>query len=151
MLGCFSRGQSPVIRVRFVPQFEPPTGSPIAIELQWKQDGQVHKSDARNWVKDEKAKAPLATDWVFAGSEFYTDPATRKERYAADEGDLITVANFGSAILDLPMASSAADADRVFATYTQRIPPVGTEVFVTLGPRPEKVNERPGSRPAPRR
>ncbi len=71
------------------------------------QDGKAHKSDARQWVKDEKAKAPLAIDWVFAGSELYEDPATKKQVYAADEGDLITVANFGSAILDLPIASSA--------------------------------------------
>ena len=129
--------------MRFVPKFEPPTGSAIAIELRWLQDGKVHKSDARQWVKDEKAKAPLAIDWVFAGSELYEDPATKKQVYAADEGDLITVANFGSAILDLPIASSANDADRVFVTNTEKIPPLGTEVFVTLGPRPVKANAKP--------
>jgi hypothetical protein len=136
-------GAEPGHPVRFVPKFEPPTGSTIAIDLQWKQDGQIHKSDARQWVKDEKAKAPLAIDWVFAGSELYEDPATKKKVYAADEGDLITVANFGNAILDLPMASSANDSDRVFFTYTEKIPPLGTEVFVILGPRPTKKNEKP--------
>ena len=100
---------------------------------------------------DEKAKAPLAIDWVFAGSEFYVDPATNKERYAADEGDLITVANFGSAILDLPIASSASDADRSYVTNTERIPPLGTEVFVTLGPRAAKANDKRGSGATPGR
>ena len=52
------------------------------------------------------------------------------------------VANFGSAILDLPMASSADDADRAFVTNTEKIPPLGTEVFVILGPRPAKANEK---------
>jgi hypothetical protein len=130
--------------VRFVPKFEPPTGSTISIELRWLQDGQAKTSDARQWVKDEKAKAPLAIDWVFAGSEFYQDPITKKQVYAADEGDLITVANFGSAILDLPIASSADDADRVFVTNTEKIPPLGTEVLVTLGPRPARANAKPG-------
>jgi hypothetical protein len=63
---------------------------------------------------------------------------TKKKAYAADEGDLITVANFQSAILDLPIASSASDADRGFATNTAKIPPIGTEVFVVLTPRKSK-------------
>ena len=98
--------------MQFFPKFEPPTGSAIAIELQWKKDGKVHTQDARQWVKGDKDK-PLERDWVFAGSQFYDDPVTKKKRYAADEGDLITVANFGSAILDLPIESSANDAERV--------------------------------------
>jgi hypothetical protein len=136
-------GAEPGHTVRFVPKFEPPTGSTIAIELRWLQDGQSRKSDARQWVKDEKAKAPLKIDWVFAGSELYEDPITKKNVYAADEGDLITVANFGSAILDLPIASSADDANREFFTNTEKIPPLGTEVFVLLGPRPAKANVNP--------
>lgn len=127
--------------VRFEPKFEPPAGTPIAIELLWKTDGKLQRSDARNWVKDEKTKKPLAEHWVFAGSELFTDPVTKKTIYAADEGDLITVANFGSAILDLPLASSASDADRVFSADTAHVPPLGTEVLLRLGPgtqRPEK-------------
>ena len=73
-------------------------------------------------------------------------PPPRRPVYAADQGDLITVANFGSAILDLPIASSADDADRVFVTNTEKIPALGTEVFVTLGPRPAKANGKPGPR-----
>jgi hypothetical protein len=141
--GLLLTGAEPGHTVRFVPKFEPPTGSTIAIELRWLQDGKSRESDARQWIKDEKAKAPLAIDWVFAGSELFVDPLTKKQVYAADEGDLITVANFGSAILDLPMASSADDADRVFVTNTEKIPPLGTEVFVTLGPRPAKANAKP--------
>jgi hypothetical protein len=142
--GLLLTGAEPGHTVRFVPKFEPPTGSTIAIELRWLQDGHAQTSDARQWVKSEKAKTPLAIDWVFAGSELYEDPATKKQRYAADEGDLITVANFGSAILDLPIASSADDSERVFVTNTEKIPPLGTEVFVTLGPRPAKANAKPG-------
>ncbi len=134
--------------VQFVPKFEPPAGTPIAIELQWHQDRRLQKSDAREWVWDEKAKKPLDIDWVFAGSVIYEDPITKKSRYAAEEGDLVTVANFASAILDLPMASSANDADRTFSARTPRIPPLGTEVFVVMSPRkaPRSSEPKKGAR-----
>ena len=121
--------------VQFVPKFEPPTGSAIAIELRWMENGKLRKQDAREWIKTEKDK-PLERDWVFAGSQLYDDVITKKKRYAADDGDLITVANFASAILDLPIESSANDADRAFSTNTAQIPAVGTEVLVALYPRP---------------
>ena len=148
--GLILTGAEPGHPVRFVPKFEPPTGAAIAIELEWRQDGRTNKADARQWVKDEKAKAPLAIDWVFGGSQLFEDPATKKQVYAADEGDLITVANFGSAILDLPISSSANDSDRVYVTNTEKIPPIGTEVFVRLGPRAAKASEKPNSGPTPR-
>ncbi len=144
-------GAEPGHPVRFAPKFEPPTGTPIAIELRWRQDGKIHQSDARQWVKDEKAKKPLGIDWVFAGSVIYEDPESKKPRYAADEGDLFTVANFGSAILDLPIASSANDADRVFSANTDKIPPLGTEVLLLMGPRSDKANppSNPGAKRGP--
>ncbi len=130
--------------VRFAPKFEPPTGSPISIEMQWREDGQVKKVDARQWVWDEKAKAALNIDWVFGGSFVDQDPLTKKPRYGADEGDLIVVSNFGNAMLDLPMSSPADDADRWFTARTARIPPVGTEVFVELRPRRPPPSTKPG-------
>jgi hypothetical protein len=136
--GLLLTGAEPGHPVQFVPRFEPPAGTAIAIELLWHQDGKLQKSDARQWVWDEKTKAALGIDWVFAGSLVYQDPVTKKPAYAADEGDLITVANFASAILDLPMASSANDADRVFSARTAKIPPIGTEVFVRFAPRRAK-------------
>jgi hypothetical protein len=142
--GLLLTGAEPGHPVRFVPKFEPPAGSPIAIELSWKHDGKIERSDARQWIKDEK-NGVLSRDWVFAGSQIYEDPVTKKRLYAADEGDLVTVANFGSAILDLPIASSANDAERVFATNTAKIPPLGTEVFVSLGPRPAPAEPKPTS------
>ena len=130
--------------VQFFPKFEPPTGSAIAIEARWMQNGKVQKQDVRKWIKADK-NATLERDWVFAGSQFYQDPITKKERYAADDGDLITVANFSSAILDLPIESSANDADRTFLTNTELIPPLGTEVLIALYPRPAKPLPKPGA------
>ena len=123
--------------VRFVPKFTPPSGSPIAIEVQWKEDDKVLTADARTWVRNEKTKKPLAIDWVFAGSELVNDPVSKKVIYTADDGDLITVANFANAILDLPFPSSANDADRSFVANTEKIPPRGTIVTMFLKPRPK--------------
>jgi hypothetical protein len=105
------------------------------------ENGKLRKQDARQWIKTEKDK-PLERDWVFAGSQLYDDPFTKQKRYAADDGDLITVANFSSAILDLPIESSANDADRAFSTNTTQIPEVGTEVLVALYPRLAKQEDK---------
>ena len=137
-------GAAPGHPVRFLPKFEPPAGSPIAIELQWRYGGTTHRVDARQWIKDERRNSVLDTDWVFAGSELVEDPMTKKTVYTADDGDLITVANFINAILDLPFASTANDADRTFVANTDRIPPRGTVVMMFLRPRPT-------SSPTPRR
>jgi hypothetical protein len=123
--------------VRFQPKFSPPTGSPIAIEVQWLDHGKTRTADARQWVKDERRGKTLTKDWVFAGSELIDDPVSKKRIYAADEGDLITVANFSSAILDLPFASTANDAERSFVANTAQLPPRGTMVTMFLRPRPE--------------
>lgn len=125
--------------VRFRPKYEPPAGTPIAIDLEWTADGKTHKANAREWVLDLRKQKTLDMDWVFAGSEFYRDEFAKMERYAADEGDLITVANFTSAILDVPTASSDSDAERTFVANTAKIPREGT--FVTMILRPRKADK----------
>jgi hypothetical protein len=132
--GLLLTGADPGKPVQFVPKFEPPTGSAVAIEVRWMQDGKLRTRDAREWVKGDNGK-PLTRDWVFAGSFLYDDPFSKKKRYAADDGDLITVANFSNAILDLPIESSANDAERVFMANTTQVPEVGTEVLVAFYPR----------------
>lgn len=133
--------------VRFLPKFEPPAGTAIAIELHWQEAGKPRRADARQWVLDGRKNVPLATDWVFAGSELIEDPTTKQPYYTADDGDLFTVANFANAILDLPLASDAADADRSFVARTAQIPPRGTGVTLFLSPRPSPA--KPATRSGP--
>lgn len=128
-------GAEPGHPVQFLPGFQPPAGPPIAIQAEWTgPDGQVRRADARRWVKDEKTGRPLAVGWVFAGSTLGEDPDTGRVIYGAQSGDLITVANFMGAILDLPFASSATDAERSFVANTPEIPPLGTPVRLILAP-----------------
>jgi hypothetical protein len=139
-------GAEPGHPVQFKPKFAPPAGTPIDIKVRYMKDGKVQEVDARRWVKDEKTKKDLDVHWVFGGSLLYDDPISKRKIYAAQDGDLITVANFGGAILDVPIASSADDASRVFVANTERLPPLGTEVQLILSPLPPKPEVRKKSR-----
>jgi len=76
----------------------------------------------------------MKASWVFAGSHFYVDEKTGEKFYQAESGDLICVANFATATLDLSASSSAANDDLMFEAYAERIPPLGTKVTVELIP-----------------
>ena len=89
---------------------------------------------------DQSQPREMKADWVFAGSGFYVDEDTGAKHYLAEDGDLICVANFSGAMLDLSIASSASDAERNFEAYTERIPPKETSVTVELIPVPEPKN-----------
>ncbi|HUQ72392.1 MAG TPA: YdjY domain-containing protein [Planctomycetaceae bacterium] len=77
----------------------------------------------------------LKADWVFGGSGFYVDPKTGDKFYQAEEGNLICVANFSSATIDLAVPSSATNDDLMYEAFTERIPSIGTPVVIELVPR----------------
>ena len=78
---------------------------------------------------------PMQGEWVFAGSRMSRDFDTGKAVYQAEGGDLICVANFPSATLDLTSESSASDDGRLYEAWTERIPKVGTPVTIELIPQ----------------
>ena len=75
---CSSPGPRQGNPVQFVPKFEPPAGTAIAIEVPWLQDGKV-RSDRTpaNGSGTRRPRLP-SIDWVFAGSLFYEDLITKK-------------------------------------------------------------------------
>jgi hypothetical protein len=77
--------------------------------------------------KEMKAK------WVFAGSGFSTT-MDGEQWYQAQAGNVICVANFGDAMIDVSIQSSGNNSNLLFEPYTERIPEVGTEVIVELVP-----------------
>lgn len=130
--------------VRYRPKFEPPSGTPIAITLEWKEGGKSKSIDAREFIKDSKAGKTLVEGWVFAGSDEFPDPEDpARIIYSADGGDLITVANFTSAILDVPFASSGNDEERSFVANTDKIPPRNTYVTMILRPKRPTPSQAP--------
>jgi len=81
---------------------------------------------------------PMTADWVFAGSAFYVDEGTGESHYLAEDGNLICVANFSSATIDVREKSSADAAGLAYEAWEERIPPLGTKVRVELKPVPLK-------------
>jgi len=91
----------------------------------------------RNAIKaifDQSQVRRMDARWVFAGSGFNTDSATGEKYYLAESGELICVANFATATVDLAVESSATNDGLMFEAYTERIPPVGTKVTIELVP-----------------
>ena len=128
--------------VRWDPEFEPPTGTEIAIEVRWLDGAGKWKSmPAQRWLKDLNTEETMAHPWVFAGSGFWKDEETGKEYYLAESGDFICVSNFSSATLDIPVESSQANDGLLFEAYTKNIPAVGTPVRLVL--KPKLTEEKP--------
>ena len=77
----------------------------------------------------------MQAEWVFVGSGFYVDETTGEKFYQAEGGDVICVANFPTAMIDIAIESSATgESNLMFEPYTERIPPLGTDVTVELVP-----------------
>jgi hypothetical protein len=87
----------------------------------------------------------MQADWLFTGSGFFVDDSGRRF-YQAESGNLICVANFSDAIIDVSVRSTAANEELLFEPYTERIPPLGTEVLIELLPVPRTA---PKSDPLP--
>lgn len=147
--------------VQFHPEFRPASGSEIEILVRWREEsGELRQCRAQDWVQDIsgmyqmyrnivanqfedelhphdqwEAWKTMSQPWVFAGSLFVRDEHSGREIYLADqEGVLICVANFPSALLDVPIESSTVNAALMFRCFTERIPPIGTQVTLILKP-----------------
>lgn len=144
--GLVALGAEPGHPVRFQPRFEPPTGTEIEVLVRYLDEkGKVQTARAQDWIKDHHTGKPMAYPFVFGGSSFYTDPDTKKQYYQAEQGDFVCVANFGTAMLDIPVKSSKSNEELEFQALTEKIPPLGAPVHLVLKP---KLSEREaGSHP----
>lgn len=112
---------------------------------------------------EESQPKPLTADFVFAGSYMYDRPTVYNERgeveetvraYAAEDGDVVCVANFPTATIDIAERSSADDGSVVYEAATEKIPPKGTPVVVTFEagrpdpPAPDPADEEEDAAPA---
>ena|SRR2546426_8024025 len=123
--------------VEFQPKFKPASGTPIKVYVEYKdKNDKVVRLPAQHWIRDLKSKKEMAHDWVFAGSHLFDDPLdkTRPPYYTANDGDVICVSNFETAMLDLPVDSSQGNSELAFEAWTERIPAVGHPVRVILEP-----------------
>ncbi len=80
---------------------------------------------------------PMTATFVFAGSQWDTIEGTGRRVYAAEDGHLITVANFSAATIDVAEESTAADGGQLYEAWEDRIPPEGTPVLLEIRRRSE--------------
>ena len=126
-------GLEPGKPVSFDPEYRPATGPRIRVTMRWTDaDGAVQEGDARGWIRNTRTGKALETDWVFAGSAFWIDPADGREYYQADGGDLLCVSNFPTATLDLPIESSQSNEALLFEVFKERVPKRETPVEMIL-------------------
>jgi hypothetical protein len=128
-------GAEPGSPVTYQPRFKAPTGPAVKVFVQWEEKGKLRTEPAQKWIKNGMTNKELNSDWVFAGSRFVKNLDEGKpDYYLANDGDVVCVANFESALLDLPFSSSKADAERSYVAFTERIPPRETKVTLILEP-----------------
>jgi hypothetical protein len=131
--------------VRFRPRYRPASGSTIKISLTYEEKGQQKTVPAQEWLKNLKTGKVLDSNWVFAGSQLVDNPLDpgKPKFYLANDGDVICVANFETALLDVPIESSKDwSTGRDYVAFSERIPPLKTKVVVTLEPIPDAKKAR---------
>lgn len=133
--GLLAVGAEPGSPVVFAPEYQAPTGTQIGIDVHWQDEqGVPHKARAQDWIRDARTKKAMDLPWVFAGSGFWHDEQTGNSGYMAEAGDLVCVANFSTAMLDVPAELTNDNAGLLFEAYTERIPPLGWPVRLVLKP-----------------
>jgi hypothetical protein len=133
---------------RFVPKYEPARGTEIAITLYWSDnEGKRHEARAQDWLHNVKTDKAMTEPWVFGGSGFWEDPMTKQKHYQAEDGDFICVSNFASAMLDVPVESTASNSSLLFEAATDKIPPVETPVTIVLTPQLKDLPAERGGDP----
>lgn len=130
-------GLVPGAPVKFQPEYVAATGPKVRVDLFWDHAGERKTSPAQAWVRNAKTGKALDQEWIFAGSRFWKDEETGESFYYAEGGELICLSNFSTATLDLPIASTQENTTLLFEAFTERIPELGTKVYVRLRPASE--------------
>ncbi|HEY1065864.1 MAG TPA: YdjY domain-containing protein [Pirellulales bacterium] len=131
--GLMALGAEPGHTVRFAPQYESATGTEIGVFFRWTDgNGKEHTVPGQDWVRHVQTQRVMDSSFVFAGSLF------TEGQYLAEQGDVVCVSNFPTAMLDLPVRSSDQASQLMFEAFAERIPPVRTPVTVVfrVSPKP---------------
>ncbi len=129
-------------------------------ELAWfgtmseaQRDNLLKMSDDKAYQKavksmhDRSQPQEMTADWIFTGSGFYVEtegPEKGTKYYKAEGGEVICVANFPSAMIDVNQEStSSGESNLLYEAYTERIPPLDTPVTVEISAMETKKEEKP--------
>lgn len=104
-----------------------PTGDRVNIWLRWKDGDQVKKARIEEWVVvgQESKKQMQETQWVFTGSMVHDGV------FAAQmEKSIAAIYHDPAALIDNPLPEG--DSDKVWFVNEGKVPPVGSDVTVTI-------------------
>ena len=142
-------GAEPGSPAKFSPEFVPPHGQEIRIDVLWTdENGNLIQRKAQELVAeidyddhDQEGYVPkqMSVPFVFTGSFFQEFEGEESGRtitvYMADAtGELFGLSNFPASMLDVPIRSSDSNDELLFEPYTERIPELGTPVTLILTP-----------------
>jgi len=121
-------------------EYKPASGGMIRVGVAYKLEGKVQEHPAQEWITEQKTKKPMTHQWVFAGSRFLKNPdmSDQPDYYTANNGEVISLANFVDSMLELPVQISRETPEEFFHAATKRIPPLQSQVWVILEAVPEK-------------
>ena len=129
------------VRVNQRGRLEPAHGQPVRIQVCWDQAG-PRCEPIEAWMRRSDSDALLEPQsWVFAGSQPLGGGLT-----ADDEGTVIAVVDFSSAIIALPASHTDRNAELWLAPRTPAIPPKGTKCTLVLEPGPLSLEILPDGR-----
>lgn len=116
------------------PKHTPATGSRVNVSVHYKKDGKLHTHAAQEWIWDTKKKAPIAHQWVFAGSVYIKNPdnPNAKPYYGANSGDIFSISNFPYSTLEFPVPISKDEAQLTYEAKTDKIPPLTSKVWMLI-------------------
>ena len=146
--GLLLLGLEPGHPVAFRPEYRAAEGPVVEVNVHWKENGVAKQARAQDWIRDIKSQKAFDQPWVFGGSGFWEDPSTKEQHYMAEDGDFICVSNFPSAMLDVPIESSQSNEALAYECFTDRIPPKGTKVTLTLRLKPGTSPTGDAAKPA---
>jgi biopolymer transport protein ExbD len=127
--------------------FSPPAGDVVDITVRFTIEtpqggaGKTHVREVPAWklLKLSGAEAGLVrpVEWVYCGQQ------NRAALEAADaEGTLVCLANFATAVLDVPFESTDVNKDLLYEANAEVIPARGTAAEVVLRPTGRRVEPR---------
>ena len=124
--------------------YKPATGTKIKVSVYYVKNGKATTDLAEDWILEVAKKKPMPYPFVFAGSRLVKNPDRPADPaiYTADLGEVISVSNKRDSMLEVPVKSTDADADLLFAANTEKIPPTGSKVWLILEPELEKKVEK---------
>jgi hypothetical protein len=135
-LGLLGISPGHPLRVLASGDVDPADGQPIEIEVRYEANGTQQSPPIENWLRRARSTTPLERQtWVFAGSV----PLEGGAIAADEEGTVVAVVDFESAIIALPRLHTASNQELWLEPNTPAIPPIGTPCILVLRQGPWRL------------